>query len=104
LDELEPFVTVLNNEGYFAELSREDSIPYLQISHADYRLLTIGAAMQLARRLKASVTYPVRFQTLDAQTVHFFIYDRDVSHIDESQLYGTDIDTWLNGVLADLPQ
>lgn len=104
MDELEPFVTALNHEGYYAELSREDGIPYLQISHADYRLMTFATAMQLARRLKAAVTYPVRFQTLDAQTVHFFVYDRDVSGIDEAQLYGADVDIWLNGVLADLPQ
>jgi len=104
LDELEPFVTALNNEGYYAELSREDGFPYLQISCADYRLMTIGMAMQLARRLQTATTHPVRFQTLESQAVNFFVYDRDVSDLDKAQLYGADVDTWLSGVLADLPQ
>lgn len=103
MKELEPIVSALNSEGFIAHLSREDGIPYLEISHADYRLMTIGMAMTLARRLQSATTYPVRFQTLEGQAVNFFAYDRDISDIEEQYRYGIDVDVWLAGVLADLP-
>lgn len=100
---LEPFVSALNTQGFIAHLSREDGIPYLEISHADYRLMTIGMAMQLAYRLKEATPYPVRFQTLDSQAVNFFAYDRDISDIEEQFRHGIDVEVWLAGVLAELP-
>jgi hypothetical protein len=101
MDELEPFVTALNNEGFIAELSREDSIPFLCICHRDYRVMTIAVACELARRLNSIGAGVVRFHTLEGRAVNFFVF---VEYRDDMDTYGVDIDIWLAGVLAGLPQ
>ena len=100
MQSLGQFTDSLDSLGFDYFLKREDGIPFLEIHHKDFRLMTFDAAMFLGRTLKHATKGLVRFHSLECQSVNFMVYtpDMDVSNIDPAQLYGADIDEWLAGV------